>query len=80
MVTPENIQQYIEQGMPCELVRVAGDGQHFEALIVSAEFRGKNRVQQHQIVYRALGDRMKAEIHALSMKTLTPEEWAAGNS
>ncbi len=79
MLTPENIQQYIEQGMPCELVRVAGDGQHFEALIVSAEFRGKNRVQQHQIVYRALGDRMKAEIHALSMKTLTPEEWAAGN-
>ena len=80
MVTPENIQQYIEQGMHCELVRVAGDGQHFEALIVSAEFRGKNRVQQHQIVYRALGERMKAEIHALSMKTLTPEEWAAGNS
>lgn len=80
MVTPENIQQYIEQGMPCEHVRVAGDGQHFEAVIVSAEFRGKNRVQQHQIVYRALGDRMKAEIHALSMKTLTPEEWAAGNS
>ncbi len=80
MLTPENIQQYIEQGMPCELVRVAGDGQHFEAIIVSAEFRGKNRVQQHQIVYRALGDRMKAEIHALSMKTLTPEEWAAGNN
>lgn len=77
MVTPENIQQYIEQGMPCEFVRVTGDGQHFEAIIVSAEFRGKNRVQQHQIVYRALGDRMKAEIHALSMKTLTPEEWAA---
>lgn len=80
MVTPENIQQYIEQGMPCEHVRVSGDGQHFEALIVSAEFRGKNRVQQHQIVYRALGDRMKAEIHALSMKTLTPEEWSAGNN
>lgn len=80
MVTPENIQQYIEQGMPCEHVRVSGDGQHFEALIVSAEFRGKNRVQQHQVVYRALGDRMKAEIHALSMKTLTPEEWSAGNN
>ena len=80
MVTPENIQQYIEQGMPCELVRVTGDGQHFEAIIVIAEFRGKNRVQQHQIVYRALGDRMKAEIHALSMKTLTPEEWAAGSN
>lgn len=80
MVTPENIQQYIEQGMPCEYVRVGGDGQHFEAVIVSGEFRGKNRVQQHQVVYRVLGDRMKAEIHALSMKTLTPEEWAAENS
>ncbi len=77
MVNPEDIQNYIAQGMPCELVRVAGDGEHFEAIIVSAEFRGKNRVQQHQIVYRALGDRMKAEIHALSMQTLTPEEWAA---
>ena len=77
MVNPEDIQNYIAQGMACDLVRVAGDGQHFEAIIVSAEFRGKNRVQQHQIVYRALGDRMKAEIHALSMQTLTPEEWAA---
>ena len=77
MLRPEELQTYIEQGMPCELVRVAGDGQHFEALIVSAEFRGKNKVQQHQVVYKALGDRMRAEIHALSMKTLTPEEWAA---
>lgn len=77
MVKPEDIQQYIEQGMPCDLVHVIGDGQHFEAVIVSSQFRGKNRVQQHQLVYRALGERMKAEIHALSMKTLTPEEWAA---
>ena len=77
MVNPEDIQNYISQGMACDLVRVAGDGQHFEAIIVSAEFRGKNRVQQHQVVYCALGDRMKAEIHALSMQTLTPEEWAA---
>ena len=76
MVQPDSIKQSIEQGMACELVRVAGDGQHFEAIIVSNEFAGKNRVQQHQIVYRALGDRMKEEIHALSMKTFTPEQWA----
>ncbi len=77
MVRPEDVKSYIEQGMPCEHVQVAGDGHHFEAIIVSAEFRGKSKVQQHQVVYRALGDRMKAEIHALSMKTLTPEEWSA---
>jgi len=77
MVRPEDVKSYIEQGMPCEHVVVAGDGHHFEAVIVSAQFRGKSKVQQHQVVYRALGDRMKAEIHALSMKTLTPEEWSA---
>ncbi len=77
MVRPEDVQDYIEQGMPCEFVSVAGDGHHFEAVIVSAEFRGKSKVQQHQIVYRALGDRMREEIHALSMRTLTPEEWSA---
>jgi transcriptional regulator, BolA protein family len=75
MVQPDSIKQSIEQGMACELVRVTGDGQHFEAVIVSAEFAGKSRIQQHQLVYRALGDRMKAEIHALSMKTFTPEQW-----
>ena len=75
MITPEQIKQYIEQGMSCEHVEVAGDGHHFEATIVSAEFRGKNRVQRHQRVYQALGDRMKSEIHALSMQTLAPDEW-----
>jgi acid stress-induced BolA-like protein IbaG/YrbA len=75
MITPDQIKQYIEQGMPCEHVEVSGDGHHFEAVIVSNEFRGKNRVQQHQRVYQALGDRMRAEIHALSMQTLTPEQW-----
>ena len=58
-------------------VEVTGDGRHFFATIVSAEFDGANRVARHQKVYRALGDRMRAEIHALSMKTLTPAEWAA---
>ena len=79
MVTPESIKTHIETTLPCELVQVEGDGHHFNAIIVSAEFRGKNMVQQHQLVYRALGDRMKQEIHALSMKTLTPEQWADSN-
>jgi acid stress-induced BolA-like protein IbaG/YrbA len=55
---------------------VDGDGQHFFATIVSAEFEGKTRIARHQRVYQALGDRMRAQIHALSMKTLTPAEWA----
>ena len=76
MVNPEQIKHYIESGLACEHVEVAGDGHHFDAVIVSAAFRGKSRVQQHQLVYRALGDRMRAEVHALSMRTLTPEEWA----
>ena len=79
MVRPEDIQAYIEQGLECEQVRVAGDGHHFEAVVVSAAFRGKTRIQQHQLVYRALGDRMREEIHALSMQTFTPEDWAAAN-
>ena len=79
MVAPEQIEQYIKSGLACEHVEVRGDGQHFEAVIVSAAFRGKSRVQQHQLVYGALGERMRAEIHALSMQTLTPEDWAARN-
>ena len=76
MVQPEQVKSYIEQGIECELVRVDGDGHHFEAVIVSPAFRGKSKVQQHQLVYRALGDRMREEIHALSMQTYTPEDWA----
>lgn len=77
MVTPEKLKGYIEQGLSCEHLSVAGDGQHFEAVIVSTAFQGKSRVQRHQVVYAALGDRMREEVHALSMKTLTPEEWKA---
>lgn len=77
MLTAETVKQYIESALPCEHVYVEGDdGHHFHALIVSAEFTGKNMVQQHQLVYKSLGERMKQEIHALSMKTLTPEQWA----
>ena len=57
MVTPEQVQSYIEKGLACQEVRVAGDGQHFEALIVSDAFRGKSRIQRHQLVYAALGER-----------------------
>jgi acid stress-induced BolA-like protein IbaG/YrbA len=76
MTTPENIQRYIAAGLPCEHLAVSGDGQHFEAVIVSAQFAGKRPIQRHQMVYAVLGDRMREEIHALSMSTLTPEEWA----
>ncbi len=76
MVTPEQIKDYIEQGLPCEALQVEGDGQHFEAIIVSRDFEGKSPIQRHQLVYKALGDRMREEIHALSMKTYTPEQWA----
>ncbi len=77
MVTPDQVKNYIAAGLACDHVEVSGDGSHFEAVIVSAAFAGKNKVQQHQIVYRALGERMREEIHALSMQTLTPEQWAA---
>ena len=77
MLTAENVKIYIESSLPCEYVAVEGDdGHHFHALIVCAQFNGKNMIQQHQLVYKSLGDRMKQEIHALSMKTLTPEQWA----
>jgi len=75
MVTPESVKAGIESGLACEHLEVIGDGQHFQALIVSPAFAGKSRVQRHQLVYAALGDRMREEIHALSMQTLTPEEW-----
>ena len=78
MVTPESVKSGILDGLVCEHVEVAGDGQHFQALIVSAKFAGRSRVQRHQLVYAALGERMREEIHALSMRTLTPEEWKAG--
>lgn len=75
--TPEDVRRYIAQGLDCTTLEVGGDGQHFEALIVSAAFEGKSRVARHQLVYAALGERMRAEIHALSMRTLTPAEYAA---
>jgi acid stress-induced BolA-like protein IbaG/YrbA len=77
MVEPRSIEESIRAGLACTHVEVQGDGAHFEAVVVSPSFAGASRVKRHQLVYAALGDRMKEEIHALSMKTLTPEEWAS---
>lgn len=76
--TPQQVQEYIEKGLECEFVQVQGDGRHFQAIIVSDAFEGKRSIARHQLVYAALGDRMRAEIHALSMQTLTPSEHQQG--
>lgn len=77
MLTANELKNYIVNGLPCDHAQVLGDdGQHFEAVVVSPLFAGKTRVQQHQQVYQALGDRMRSEIHALSLQTFTPEAWA----
>ena len=75
--TPQQVRDFIAAGLACEHVEVEGDGRHFFATIVSAEFEGLPRVRRHQRVYAALGDRMREQIHALSMKTLTPAEFSA---
>nr|WP_255493946.1 BolA/IbaG family iron-sulfur metabolism protein [Polaromonas sp. E3S]AWD72103.1 transcriptional regulator, BolA superfamily [Polaromonas sp. E3S] len=76
-MTANELRTTIMNGLPCDHVEVLGDdGQHFEAVIVSPQFTGKNKVQQHQLVYLALGDRMRSEIHALAMRTHTPDAWA----
>jgi acid stress-induced BolA-like protein IbaG/YrbA len=75
--TADDVRRFIAAGLACEHLEVEGDGRHFFATIVSVAFEGKARVRRHQQVYAALGDRMREQIHALSMKTLTPAEWAA---
>jgi len=78
MADRKSIEEAIRQGLECSHVEVHGDdGVHFEALVVSPAFAGNSRVRRHQMVYAALGERMREEIHALSMQTLSPEEWAA---
>jgi acid stress-induced BolA-like protein IbaG/YrbA len=76
-MTPDDLHALISAGMACEHLEVSGDGRHWDALIVSAEFEGKRPIQRHQRVYATLGERMRTdEVHALSMKTFTPAEWA----
>ncbi len=72
---PNEIKAMIENGMSNLVVNVDGDGTHFEALIVSTEFEGKSLIDRHKLVYSVLGDAMKERIHALSLKTFTPEQW-----
>lgn len=78
MITPEQVQTIIKDKMTNAEVRVIGDGQHFEAIIISPDFACKTRVKQHQLVYGALQAELASEtIHALSLKTFTPETWQA---
>jgi acid stress-induced BolA-like protein IbaG/YrbA len=77
-MTAEQLQTLIAAGLPCEHIEVTGDGRHWSAVIVSPAFEGKRAIQRHQAVYATLGGRIQTdEVHALSMKTLTPAEWAA---
>jgi acid stress-induced BolA-like protein IbaG/YrbA len=78
MMHPDQIKQLILAGMTCDHLSLDGDGHHFEAIIVSSEFVGKSRVQRQQHVNKILKDKFDSgELHALSFKTLTPEEWSA---
>lgn len=79
MVTPESIKKDIELGMKTSYLTVIGDGQHFEAVIVSEEFAGLSRIQRQQHVNKVLGQRITGDIHALSMKTFTAQEWQEKN-
>jgi acid stress-induced BolA-like protein IbaG/YrbA len=74
---PEGIGKLIEAAFENATVKVIGDGSHFEALVVAAEFDGKRTLARHQLVYKSLGELVGNEIHALSIRALTPEEWQA---
>jgi acid stress-induced BolA-like protein IbaG/YrbA len=74
-MTNEDIESLIVAGIADCKARVSGDGTHFQAIVIAPAFAGLSMVKQHQLVYRALGDRMKGEIHALAIRTFTPEEW-----
>lgn len=80
MLSPDKVRAYIAEGLSFTHLEVVGDGRHFEALIVSDAFEGKRPVARHQLVYGILGERMKEEIHALSIKAMTPAEWQAAQA
>jgi len=76
-MTAQELQDIIAAGLPCQHLSVEGDGRHWYATLVSAEFEGLRLIQRHQRVYATLGQKMHTdEVHALSMKTYTPAEWA----
>jgi len=77
-MTADELRSLIAAGLPCDHLQVDGDGRHWSAVIVSAAFQGKRPIQRHQLVYATLGARMHTdEVHALSMRTLTPAEWSS---
>ena len=77
----QELQSIISSGLPCEHIDVSGDGRHWYATIVSPAFEGLRAIQRHQRVYATLGSRLQTdEVHALSMKTYTPAEWAANGA
>lgn len=80
MLDPKQIETWIRNGLACEHLAVDGDGHHFQAVIVSAEFEGLNRVKRQQRVYQTVLDKLNSgELHAISLQTLTPTEWRARN-
>ena len=80
-MTSEDLQQIISAGLPCDHIVVSGDGRHWSAVIVSPAFEGMRAIARHQRVYATLGPRIQNdEVHALSMKTYTPAEWATAQS
>ena len=75
---PDEIVNLIQQGLEGARAAVTTDGQgHYEALVICPAFQGKRRVPRHQMVYATLGERVGREIHALAVKTYTPDEWQA---
>ncbi len=80
-MTADELKTIIAAGLPCDHIETEGDGRHWSALIVSAQFQGKRPIQRHQCVYATLGDRMKNdEVHALAIRAFTPAEWAAAQA
>ncbi|HMA08181.1 MAG TPA: BolA/IbaG family iron-sulfur metabolism protein [Ramlibacter sp.] len=80
-MTADELKSIITAGMACDHIELEGDGRHWSALIVSAEFQGKRPIQRHQRVYATLGERMKTdEVHALSIRAFTPAEWATAQA
>ena len=76
----EDIQTMIQQGLPDAEVQVSGDGRHFDAVVISEAFAGKGLLEQHRLVYATLGDKMGGDIHALTIRTYTREQWAQANA
>jgi acid stress-induced BolA-like protein IbaG/YrbA len=82
-ITPSQVKATIEAGIPEAIVQITdltGGGDHYQAVVISAQFEGKSLIQQHQLVYAAVREPMASgAIHALALKTYTPETWQAAN-